>query len=50
MTTPINTLQDIVDALEREPTLRRQLREYILTRRSSNRRLLSVSPSPAILH
>jgi len=31
MSTPINTFQDIMDALERNPELRRQLREHILT-------------------
>ena len=31
MTTPVNTFQDILDALERQPALRDQLRSYILT-------------------
>ncbi len=31
MTTPINSFQDILDAIEREPTLREALRRYILT-------------------
>ena len=31
MTTPINTFQDILDALERDPTLRQALRAHILT-------------------
>ena len=31
MTTPINTFQDILDALEREPGLRDQLRQHIHT-------------------
>ena len=31
MTTPVNTFQDILDALEKNPTLRDQLRGYILT-------------------
>ena len=30
MTTPINTFQDILDALERDPTLRDELRRHIL--------------------
>ena len=31
MTTPITTFQDILNALERDPSLRRQLRQHILT-------------------
>ena len=31
MTQPINTFQDILNALEREPELRKQLRQHILT-------------------
>ena len=31
MTTPVNTFQDILDALEQNPSLRDQLRSYILT-------------------
>ena len=31
MTTPVNTFQDILDAMEREPTLRDTLRRHILT-------------------
>ena len=31
MTTPVNTFQDILDALEQNPALRDQLRSYILT-------------------
>ena len=31
MTTPINTFQDILDALERDPALRDALRRYLLT-------------------
>ena len=31
MTTPVNTFQDILDALERNPALREQLRSHILT-------------------
>ena len=31
MTTPINTFQDILDALERDPALRQALRAHILT-------------------
>ena len=31
MTTPINTLEDILNALERDPALRETLRRYILT-------------------
>lgn len=31
MTTPVNTFQDILDALEKEPALREQFRSYILT-------------------
>ena len=31
MTQPINTFQDILAALEREPELRKQLRQHILT-------------------
>ena len=31
MTTPVNTFQDILDALEQNPALRDQLRNYILT-------------------
>lgn len=31
MTTPVNSFQDILDALERNPALREQLRNYVLT-------------------
>ena len=31
MTTPVNSFQDILDALERDPALREQLRNYVLT-------------------
>ena len=31
MTTPINSFQDILDAMERDPALRDALRRYILT-------------------
>ena len=31
MTTPINSFQDILDAMERDPALRDVLRRYILT-------------------
>ena len=31
MTTPINTLEDILEALERDPALREALRRHILT-------------------
>ena len=31
MTTPITTFQDIIDALERDPELRNQIRQHILT-------------------
>ena len=31
MTTPINTFQDIIDALERDPALKLQIRQHILT-------------------
>ena len=31
MTTPINSFQDILDAMERDPALRDALRRHILT-------------------
>ena len=31
MTTPITTFQDVIDALERDPALRGQIRQHILT-------------------
>ena len=31
MTTPINTFQDIIDALERDPALKLQIRQHIIT-------------------
>ena len=31
MTTPVNSFQDILDALEKDPALRDQLRSYVLT-------------------
>ena len=31
MTTPITTFQDVIDALERDPTLRSQIKQHILT-------------------